>query len=288
MIQKAEMRLESGTCNVCSAPCSSCMHLNRALMGSKTKEFSDENSRLGEANQYCTVEADGSSSPGSRACERLKKHPVNESSHKPSISSTHDSQSENVENGQALSGKYQDSKCLESLDDITSCISRTSDANLASGSQQINTDRINVSCSSTLVSHLEAERSRNGPSVDMSGLSEGCMENVDSSFTKERVPIISAGEKPVADKENLNNGIAKVSVEICPKSEADMGNNVDIAIAEDHKYSALDGLHAKVDKLIKSSGRSEPLSEDEGHESDVVEHDVSACSFIILVSLHQK
>ncbi|KAK8463694.1 hypothetical protein PHAVU_011G017900 [Phaseolus vulgaris] len=277
MIQKAEMRLESGTCNVCSAPCSSCMHLNRALMGSKTKEFSDENSRLGEANQYCTVEADGSSSPGSRACERLKKHPVNESSHKPSISSTHDSQSENVENGQALSGKYQDSKCLESLDDITSCISRTSDANLASGSQQINTDRINVSCSSTLVSHLEAERSRNGPSVDMSGLSEGCMENVDSSFTKERVPIISAGEKPVADKENLNNGIAKVSVEICPKSEADMGNNVDIAIAEDHKYSALDGLHAKVDKLIKSSGRSEPLSEDEGHESDVVEHDVKVC-----------
>ncbi|XP_027911013.1 uncharacterized protein LOC114169861 isoform X3 [Vigna unguiculata] len=273
MIQKADMRLESGTCNVCSAPCSSCMHLNRALMGSKVKEFSDENSRLGEGNQYC--EADGSS-PGSRACERLK-HASDDTNYKPSISSTHDSRSENAENGQALSEKYQDSKCLESLDDITSCISRTSNANLGSGRQQKNTDRVNVSCSSTLVSHLEAEGSGHGPSVDMSGLLEGCMENVDSSFTKERVPIIAADAKPVADKENLNNSTAKVSVEICPKSEADMGNNVDVAKDEDRKYSAHDGLHEKVDELIKSSSRSEPQSEDEGDESDVVEHDVKVC-----------
>jgi len=263
------------------------MHLNRALMGSKAKEFSDENSRLGEANQYCIVEAD-ESSPASRACERLKKLAVNETCHKPSISSTHDSRSENAENGQALSEKYQDSKCLESLDDITSCISRTSNANLASGSQQINTDRINISRNSTLVSHLEAEGSGNGASVDMSGLSECCMENVDSSFTKETVPIIAAGEKSVAEKENLNSGTTKVSVEVCPKSEADMGNNVDLAKDEDHKYSAHDGLHEKVDELIKSSGRSEPQSEDEGDESDVVEHDVSAFSFFTLVSFHQK
>ncbi|XP_014522476.1 uncharacterized protein LOC106778980 isoform X2 [Vigna radiata var. radiata] len=273
MIQKADMKLESGTCNVCSAPCSSCMHLNRALMGSKAKEFSDENSRLGEGNQYC--EDDGSS-PGSRACERLK-HAGDDTNHKPSISSTRDSRSENAENGQALSENHQDSKCFESLDDITSSISRTSNANLASDRQQINTDRVNVSSSSTLVSHLEAKGFGHGPSVDMSGLSECCMENVDSSFTKGGVPIIAADAKPVADKENLNNITAKVSVEICPKSEAHMGNNVDVAKDEDRKYSAHDGLHEKVDELIKSSGRSEPQSEDEGDESDVVEHDVKVC-----------
>ncbi|XP_052733644.1 uncharacterized protein LOC108340361 isoform X1 [Vigna angularis] len=272
MILKADMKLESGTCNVCSVPCSSCMHLNRALMGSKAKEFSDENSRLGEG-KYC--EDDGSS-PGSRACERLK-HAGDDTNHKLSISSTHDSRSENAENGQALSEKNQDSKCFESLDDITSSISRTSNANLASDRHQINTDSVNVSSSSTLVSHLEAEGSGHGPSVDMSGLSECFMENVDSSFTKGRVPIIAADAKPVADKENLNNSTAKVSVEICPKSEADMGNNVDVAKDEDRKYSAHDGLHEKVDELIKSSGRSEPQSEDEGDESDVVEHDVKVC-----------
>ncbi|XP_047155975.1 uncharacterized protein LOC124827039 isoform X2 [Vigna umbellata] len=272
MILKADMKLESGTCNVCSAPCSSCMHLNRALMGSNAKEFSDENSRLGEG-KYC--EDDGSS-PGSRACERLK-HAGDDTNHKPSISLTHDSRSENAENGQALSEKNQDSKCFESLDDITSSISRTSNANLASDRHQINTDRVNVSSSSTLVSHLEAEGSGHGPSVDMSGLSECFMENVDSSFTKGRVPIIAADAKPVADKENLNNSTAKVSVEICPKSEADMGNNVDVAKDEDRKYLAHDGLHEKVDELIKSSGRSEPQSEDEGDESDVVEHDVKVC-----------
>ncbi|RDX94140.1 Bromodomain adjacent to zinc finger domain protein 2B, partial [Mucuna pruriens] len=252
MIQNADMRLESGTCNVCSAPCSSCMHLNRAFMGSKVEEFSDENCRLGEANQHCTDEGDGSSLR-SRACER-SKHAVSETSHMASVSSTHDSLSENAENRRALSEKYQDSKCLESLDDSTSCISRTSN-----------------------VSHLGAEGSGNGPSVGISGLSECCMENVDSSLNKEGVPIIVPGEKSLFDKENLINGTAMVSIEICPKSEADTENNVDVAKDEDHKYSDNDGLNEKVEELAKLPGRAEPQLENESDESDVVEHDVKVC-----------
>lgn len=283
MIQNADMRLESGTCNVCSAPCSSCMHLNRALMGSKAEEFSDENCRLGEANKQCTDEGNGSSL-SNRACERLK-HDASETSHMPSVSSTYDSLSKNVENSQE---KYQDSKCLESLDDSSSCISRTSNANLVSGSHQINTDRINISCSSTSVSHLGAEGSGNGPSVDMSGLSECCMENVDSSLTKEKVPITVPGEKFLADKEDLNNGTAKLSVDICPKSKADTENNVDVAKDEDHKYPAHDGLHEKAEELAKSPVKAESQSEDESDKSDVVEHDVSTLPFIILVCFSSK
>ena len=64
MIQNIDMRLESGTCNVCSAPCSSCMHLNHALMGSKAEEFSDENCRIGEAN---SMDEDNACSLRSRA-----------------------------------------------------------------------------------------------------------------------------------------------------------------------------------------------------------------------------
>ncbi|KAL2329271.1 hypothetical protein Fmac_022698 [Flemingia macrophylla] len=258
------MRLESGTCNVCSAPCSSCMHLNRALIGSKAEEFSDENCRLGEANQHCTEES-GRSSLRSRACK---------TSHMASVSSIHDSLSENAENRRALSQKFQDSKCLESLDDSTSCISRTNNANLVSSSHQINSDIINISCSSTSISHIGAERSGNGPSVDMS---EWCMENKDSSLTKERVPLIVSGEKSLADKENLNNSMAKNSMEICPKSEADTENNVNVAKDKDHKYSACDGLHEKVEVLVKSPGRAGPQSEDESDESDDVEHDVKVC-----------
>ncbi|KAL5129678.1 Bromodomain adjacent to zinc finger domain protein 2B [Glycine soja] len=111
----------------------------------------------------------------------------------------------------------------------------------------------------------------------MSSLSECCMENVDSSLTKERVPIIVPGEKSLADKENLNNGTAKVSIEICQKSEADTENNFDVAEDVDLKFSAHDGLHEKVEELVKSPGRAEPQSEDESDESDVVEHDVKVC-----------
>ncbi|XP_020214859.1 uncharacterized protein LOC109798859 isoform X2 [Cajanus cajan] len=248
------------------------MHLNRAHMGSKAEEFSDENCRLGEANQHCTDKGDRSSLR-SRACERLK-HAVSETSHMTSVSSIHDSLSEDAENRRALSERYQDSKYLESLDNST-CISRTSNANLVNSSHQINTDRVNISCSSTSISHLGAEGSGNGPSVDM--LPECYMENVGSSVTKERVPIIVPGEKSLADKENLNNSTAENSIGISPKSEADTENNVDVAKDKDHKYSARDGLHEKVEELVKSPGRAEPQSEDESDESDVVEHDVKVC-----------
>ncbi|MED6122043.1 hypothetical protein PIB30_035964 [Stylosanthes scabra] len=124
MIQNADMKLESGTCNVCSSPCSSCMHLNRALTRSKAKEFSDENCRLGEANQSSTVEGD-QSSHRSRTCERLN-HASSETGNMLSVNSSHESLSENAESTRPLSEKHQDAKCLEGLDDNTSCISRTS------------------------------------------------------------------------------------------------------------------------------------------------------------------
>ncbi|XP_061352506.1 protein PARALOG OF AIPP2-like isoform X2 [Gastrolobium bilobum] len=263
MIQNTDMGLESGTCNVCSAPCSSCMHLNRAFMGSKAEEFSDENCRLGEANQ----------------------HSMGETSNMHSVNSSHDSLSENAESRRALSENYQDSKCLEGLDDSTSCISRVSNASLVSGSHQISSDRINISCSSASVSRLGAEGSRSGPSVGMSeilsskdadipeNLSECCMENVDSSLTKERAPIIVSSEKSLADRDNPINGTAKVSVKIYPKSESDTDNNVGDAKDEDHKFSAHDGLHEKAEEQVKS----QPQSEDESDDSDVVEHDIKVC-----------
>ncbi|KAF7835266.1 uncharacterized protein G2W53_010125 [Senna tora] len=169
MTQNADMRRESGTCNVCSAPCSSCMHFNRACMGSKA-ESSDENCRLGGTNQYSMDEGDVSSLR-SRACESIQLA-VSEASNMLSVNSSHDSLSENADSKQTSSSKCQDSKCLEGLDDNTSCISRASDPNLVSGSHPKNADRTNISCSSASVSLLGAKGSGSAPPFDMSSLPE--------------------------------------------------------------------------------------------------------------------
>ncbi|WZZ22225.1 hypothetical protein YC2023_123612 [Brassica napus] len=49
--------VDSGTCNVCSAPCSSCMHRNVGVTGSKSDESSDENGH-GVAGSQCSMNED--------------------------------------------------------------------------------------------------------------------------------------------------------------------------------------------------------------------------------------
>ncbi|TKY71134.1 Bromodomain adjacent to zinc finger domain protein 1A [Spatholobus suberectus] len=275
MIQNTDMRLESGTCNVCSAPCSSCMHLNNALMGSKAEEFSDENCRLGEANNQYSMDEGNVYSLRSRACES-RQHTVSEASNMQSVNSSHDSVSENAESRQIILNKYQDSKYLEGHDDNTSCISRASDANLVNDSHQRNAERINGSCSSASVSHLGAEGSGSAPSVDMSGLEIPSSKEVDtgSSLTKEREPVVT-GEKYIAVKDGLIESTSKISLKVCTKSEAD--TDVCDANNEDPKCSVHDGQQEKAEELVKSPGKQEIQSEDESDGSDVVEHDVKVC-----------
>lgn len=90
------MRAESGTCNVCSAPCSSCMHLNLALMGSKTEEFSDETCRETSGSQYSINESNVIHSFKGRPCDSLQ-HTASEASNPLSVNSSHDSFSVNAE-----------------------------------------------------------------------------------------------------------------------------------------------------------------------------------------------
>lgn len=101
MSKKVHMRGESGTCNVCSAPCSSCMHLNRALMGSRTEEFSDESCRVNAASQYSVNESGTLSSLKSRVSDNLQ-HTTSETSNLHSVNSSHDSFSENADSKASL------------------------------------------------------------------------------------------------------------------------------------------------------------------------------------------
>ncbi|ESR50667.1 hypothetical protein CICLE_v10033462mg, partial [Citrus x clementina] len=96
MSRKNRMRAESGTCNVCFAPCSSCMHLNLALMGSKTEEFSDETCRETTGSQYSINEADDLRSFKRGPCNKLQQT-ASEASNPLSVNSSHDSFSVNAE-----------------------------------------------------------------------------------------------------------------------------------------------------------------------------------------------
>lgn len=55
--QRGFPEMDSGTCNVCSAPCSSCKHRNVGFTGSKSDESSDENGH-GVAGSQCSVNED--------------------------------------------------------------------------------------------------------------------------------------------------------------------------------------------------------------------------------------
>uniref|UniRef100_A0A2N9HYY1 Zinc finger PHD-type domain-containing protein n=1 Tax=Fagus sylvatica TaxID=28930 RepID=A0A2N9HYY1_FAGSY len=101
MSKRVHMRGESGTCTVCSAPCSSCMHWNRALMGSKIEEFSDESCRVNVASQYSVNESGTLSSLKGRASDSLQ-HTTSETSNLLSVNSSHDSFSENADSKATL------------------------------------------------------------------------------------------------------------------------------------------------------------------------------------------
>lgn len=101
MSKSCHMKGESGTCNVCFTPCSSCLHLNRALMGSKTEEFSDESCRVNATSQCSLNESGPLSSIRSRSSDCLQ-HTTSETSNMLGVNSGHDSFSENADSKATL------------------------------------------------------------------------------------------------------------------------------------------------------------------------------------------
>ncbi|KAG1362053.1 hypothetical protein COCNU_10G002720 [Cocos nucifera] len=92
-----QMRAESGTCNVCSAPCTSCMHRNMSASLSKVEcGFSDNICEGKETDSWSFIGVDVLAAPKSSACND-QQHAASEISNLLSTSSSHDSYSENVE-----------------------------------------------------------------------------------------------------------------------------------------------------------------------------------------------
>ncbi|KAK1306169.1 hypothetical protein QJS10_CPA10g01141 [Acorus calamus] len=94
--ESLHMRSESGTCNVCAAPCSSCMHYNRAVpaMESTVEDCFSED--IGRGNEAIQCISSNVPINRSRKCDD-RQHVTSESSNIFSASSSHDSVSENAE-----------------------------------------------------------------------------------------------------------------------------------------------------------------------------------------------
>lgn len=93
MGRRGHPKMVTGTCNVCSAPCSSCMHRNVSFTGSKSDESSDENSHGVVASQCSYNEGDHLCSSGVNALGS-SHNTASEASNL--VNSNHDTSSENA------------------------------------------------------------------------------------------------------------------------------------------------------------------------------------------------
>nr|XP_029124426.1 uncharacterized protein LOC105059588 isoform X2 [Elaeis guineensis] len=96
--EKLHVRAEPGTCNICSAPCTSCLHLKRTVLIMETKiedDLSHDTSRRAEDNG-CSVIGDKGSNYESRECDD-QQHESSETTNFLSSTSSHGSCFENFE-----------------------------------------------------------------------------------------------------------------------------------------------------------------------------------------------
>ncbi|KAM1184120.1 hypothetical protein ACFX19_002383 [Malus domestica] len=279
---KVHISGESGACNVCSAPCSSCMHPNRSFMGSKADEFSDETCRVNAASQYSINVGDTSSSFKRKACDSLQ-HTTSETSNLLSVNSSHDSLSENAESKATLRSSDTSENAVEVHDDNISCISRANDANLAVNNHNRNVEWKNLSCSLASAGSIGTEESGKAHKSTLSEMVKPAdsgdskkkgklpefFGHADSSFKNES--DIFAGQKLVSYKS------LGVPTKLCPKIEVE-SNGQD---PKDEASKCLD--HGEKDVMsneLVEVADMQPLqsaSGDDSDESDIVEHDVKVC-----------
>lgn len=148
MDDNLQNRAESGTCNVCAAPCSSCMHVSRtvSVMESKIEdERSSEICKAKEANYCSSSDADVLTLFKSRACDE-RQCTASETSNLLSTSSSHDSFSENAESKATMKTSDTDGVCedVEVLPKLSSG-RITKDDELHAGQCNVDTQDVLVS-----------------------------------------------------------------------------------------------------------------------------------------------
>ncbi|XP_044498759.1 uncharacterized protein LOC123220565 isoform X3 [Mangifera indica] len=310
MSLKNHMRTESGTCNVCSAPCSSCMHRNIAIMGSKIDEFSDETCRETTASHFSDNDNVGSKG---RQCGSLQ-HAASEASNLLSANSSHDSFSVNAESkatvrscdvsvtsedfdahpklSSGISGaedhlslkpecvldqrisspKYDDTKGVEGHDDNMSSVSRANDANTAVIHDDGYVDIKNLSHGPDLDCSLGPEASAKTP------FSQKLSSDFDSEKKADTGCASPKVQSPFSHSHGdklLIGGFPEYSTKISLKSEAEVENDSGEPPDKAFKISGHDEHHLKFNDYMQPPLQA--LSGNESEESDLIEQDVKVC-----------
>ncbi|KAK8588877.1 hypothetical protein V6N12_023289 [Hibiscus sabdariffa] len=260
MSQKACAKAESGTCNVCSAPCSSCMHLSIAQMGSKSDEFSDETDHVAVTSQY-SINAD-------KKGDNLY-HSPSEASNLLNSNSSHDSYSENIE---SKATARPSSNVVESHVDSISCAGSASYANIGFSYCNKDLDCNNSSHSSASVCSLGSGKVPFSQKLDLSELPS--IKEVDSGGSS---PMIQIPFSHSGSSKSAVGGRAEISPKIHPKLEADIEGNSEDPVGKTGKGLKEDELDQSVTLPAKQESPLQTASLDEGYESDASELDVKVC-----------
>ncbi|XAR56691.1 hypothetical protein NMG60_11037266 [Bertholletia excelsa] len=239
--RKPSMRAESGTCNVCSAPCTSCLHNNRALMGSKTEECSDDNCQANESSQYSVNDT---VTIKSSVCDSVQRA-ASETSNLLSVNSNHDSFSENAESKSSLrtcdaSGTSEDNEMP-----INSSYDITGGSDQLPSKPQYNTE-------------LRPLSNRDGDQKDL----EGHEVNISSTS-------LTGGSAAALEKVTSHLQAESETDKISTDRPAEAANSLD-QIGETGKVKESCGLPDLLEAL-----HSQTMEDSDG--SDLVEQDVKVC-----------
>lgn len=287
MGEKVHKKAVLGTCNVCSAPCSSCIHHSITQMGSKSDEFCDETDCVAVASQY-------SISEGKTGDSLL--HTPSEASNLLCVNSSHDSYSENIDSKaitrppdvsdyvgiqRTFSNNYDGSEGIEGHDDNISCGSRATDANAAfSYYCNKDLDSKNSSYSSASVCCLGSGKVHPSEKRDLSELPS--IKEVDAGIISPRI------QSPYSHSRSCKSavgGSSEISTKIHPKLDADIDNNSGYPLDKASKSlneDEQDESNELVELCDKQESPLQAVSADEDYESDATEHDVSYFIFLFL------
>ncbi|KAI3937152.1 hypothetical protein MKW92_023047 [Papaver armeniacum] len=213
--EKFCMREESGTCNVCAAPCSSCMHFDRVASRMDVKsedECSDGTSRGKEASR-CSFSVTGVL-PISKniALQKRQCAAASETSNVFSACSSHDSFSENAESKATedieMLPVLPSGGTLECHGDNISCVSGVNDAGPpVADLPNSNMKWKNVSSSSASVSSLHPEISEKDNLVQLvTGSVNGIKCEMEENCGKFRNPSVYTKEviRPTSAKQEVH------------------------------------------------------------------------------------
>ncbi|XP_058206469.1 uncharacterized protein LOC131319981 isoform X4 [Rhododendron vialii] len=237
------MRAESGTCNMCSAPCSSCLHANRALMGSKADEFSDESSEGNAGSQYSVNDV----VPVKRTPYRSGQNSASETSNLFSVNSNQDSLSENAESkaclrtgdvemhqnllsgvtggdnqlllkpqynagNRTLTKKFGDQEVLESHGESISCVSSVNDAKVLASHDNRTVIGESHSCKNMMDLEAETDKVSGGLPTDAVN-SPGQIEEIKVVKESHGLPGLKENSKSVDDSDESD--IEEQDVKVC-------------------------------------------------------------------------